>query len=103
MRLWRKNRSNLKDSIGTRAAILAEDFKMQLTERGFPETEVFWSLGYCQGDSVAFYGKVYPEDLKEKDPQAKEFIEALERSGDVLSIWITGENNPYHHSKFDDR
>ncbi len=70
---------------------------MQLAERGFLETEVFWSLGYCQGDGVAFYGSVYPEDLKEKDPQAKEFIEVLERAGDVLSIWITGENNHYHH------
>ena len=79
------------------AAMLTEEFKMQLAERGFPDVKVFWSLGYCQGDGVAFYGNVYPEDLKEKDPQAKEFIEALEGSGDVLSIWITGENNHYHH------
>ncbi len=79
------------------AAILSEDFKMQLAERGFPCVEVFWSLGYCQGDGVAFYGSVYPEDLKEKDPNAKVFIEALERAGDVLSMGITGENNHYHH------
>lgn len=79
------------------AAILTEDFKMQLAERGFPKTEVFWSLGYCQGDGVAFYGSVYPEDLKEKDADAKKFIEALEKAGDVLSIGITGENNHYHH------
>ena len=67
-------------------AVLSEDFKMQLAERGFPRVEVFWSLGYCQGDGVAFYGSVYPEDLKEKDPQAREFIEALEKSGDVLTL-----------------
>ncbi len=79
------------------AAILTEDFKMQLAERGFPDVEVFWSLGYCQGDGVAFYGSVYPEDLKEKDPNAKKFIEALEKAGDVLSIGITGENNHYHY------
>ena len=70
---------------------------MQLAERGFPNVEVFWSLGYCQGDGVAFYGSVYPEDLKEKDADAKKFIEALEKAGDVLSIGITGENNHYHH------
>jgi hypothetical protein len=81
----------------TDAALLSEDFKIQLAERGFPDVEVFWSLGYCQGDGVAFYGSVYPEDLKEKDPQAAEFIEALEKAGDVLSIAITGENNHYHH------
>ncbi len=53
------------------AAVLTEDFKMQLAERGFPDVEVFWSLGYCQGDGVAFYGSVYPTDLKQKDPNAK--------------------------------
>jgi hypothetical protein len=80
------------------AAILTEDFKMQLAERGFPDVEVFWSLGYCQGDGVTFYGSVYPTDLKEKDPDAKKFIEALEKAGDCLSIGIAGENNHYHHS-----
>jgi hypothetical protein len=79
------------------AAILSEDFKIQLAERGFSDVKVFWSLGYCQGDGVAFYGSVYPEDLKEKDPQAAKFIKALEKAGDVLSIAITGENNHYHH------
>lgn len=79
------------------ASVLTEDFKMQLAERGFADVEVFWSLGYCQGDGVAFYGSVYPTDLKEKDRDAKKFIEALERAGDSLSIGISGENNHYHH------
>lgn len=79
------------------AAILTEDFKMQLAERGFSDVAVFWSLGYCQGDGVAFYGSLYPTDLKEKDPDAKKFIEALEKAGDCLSIGISGENNHYHH------
>ena len=79
------------------AAILTEDFKMQLAERGFPDVKFFWSLGYCQGDGVAFYGSVYPTDLKEKDPNAEIFIEALEKAGDCLSIGISGENNYYHH------
>lgn len=79
------------------AAILSEDFKIQLAERGFPDVKVYWSLGYCQGDGVAFYGSVYPEDLKEKDPEAARFIEALEKAGDVLSIGIMGDNNHYHH------
>lgn len=79
------------------AAILTEDFKTQLAERGFPETKVFWSLGYCQGDGVAFYGSVYPQDLKEKDPQARKLIEVLEKSGDNFNISISGENNHYHH------
>jgi len=78
-------------------AVLSEDFKMQLAERGFPRVEVFWSLGYCQGDGVAFYGCVYPESLKEKDCQAKRLITALEAAGDSLYIEITGANGHYHH------
>jgi hypothetical protein len=34
--------------------------------------------------------------LKEKDTQGAKFTEALEKSGDVLSIAVTGENNHYH-------
>lgn len=79
------------------AEFLTEDFKAQLAEYGFEETEVYWSLGYCQGDGVAFYGRVYPESLKEKDGQAKQLIAALEAAGDELYIEITGKNGHYHH------
>ncbi|MDQ3042363.1 MAG: hypothetical protein M3R11_08325 [Acidobacteriota bacterium] len=79
------------------AEFLTEDFKMQLAERGFEETKVYWSLGYCQGDGVAFYGRVYPESLKEKDCKAKRLIAALEAAGDTLYIEITGEGGHYHH------
>ena len=79
------------------AEFLTEDFKTQLAEFGFEETEVFWSLGYCQGDGVAFYGRVHPESLKEKDRQAKRLIAALEAAGDELYIEIAGKNSHYHH------
>lgn len=79
------------------AEFLTEDFKAQLTVFGFEETEVYWNLGYCQGDGVAFYGRVYPESLKEKDCQAKRLIDALEAAGDELYIEITGERAHYHH------
>ena len=76
---------------------LTEDFKTQLAEYGFEGTEVFWSLGYCQGDGVAFYGRVDAENLKEKDLDAKRLIAALEAAGDELYIEITGANGHYHH------
>ena len=79
------------------AAVLTEDFKTQLAEYGFENTNVYWSLGYCQGDGVAFYGRVYAENLKVKDPEAKRLIERLEAAGDEISIEITGENGHYHH------
>lgn len=80
------------------AEFLTEDFTTQLAEYGFEETEVYWSLGYCQGDGVAFYGRVYAESLKEKDSQAKRLITALEAAGDSLYIEITGGSGHYHHS-----
>lgn len=79
------------------ARILTEDFKTQLAECGFCGVEVYWSLGYCQGDGVAFYGCVFTEDLKEKDEQAGILIERLEAAGDEISIEITGANSFYHH------
>lgn len=79
------------------AEFLTEDFKSQLAEFGFEETEVYWSLGYCQGDGVAFYGRVHAESLKEKDYRAKRLIDALEAADDALYIEIAGENGHYHH------
>ena len=81
----------------TDAAFLTEDFQYQLAEKGFEAVKVFWSLGYCQGDGVAFYGRVYADDLKAKDPEAKKLIERLEKAGDEISIETTGANNRYHH------
>lgn len=79
------------------AEFLTEDFKTQLAEYGFSELEAYWSLGYCQGDGVAFYGRVCSESLKEKDQTAKRLIDALEAAGDMIYIEITGEGGHYHH------
>ena len=79
------------------ASFLTEDFQHQLEEKGFEAVKVFWSLGYCQGDGVAFYGRVYTDDLKAKDEPAKKLIERLEKTGDEISIEITGANGWYHH------
>ncbi len=79
------------------AEVLTEDFKTQLAELGFEDLDVYWSLGYCQGDGVAFYGCVDTEYLKKRDQAAKNLIEHLESAGDEPSIEITGKNNFYHH------
>lgn len=79
------------------AEFLTEDFKTQLAEFGFEGTKVYWSLGNCQGDGVAFYGRIHPESLKEKDRRAKRLIAALEAAGDELYIEISRERGHYHH------
>lgn len=79
------------------AEFLTEDFKTELAGFGFEETKVYWSLGNCQGDGVAFYGRVHPQSLKEKDRRAKRLIDALHTAGDELYIEISGERGSYHH------
>lgn len=79
------------------ASFLTEDFQNQLSEKGFEAVNVFWSLSYCQGDGVAFYGRVYADDIKEKDEHARKLIKRLEKSGEEISIEITGANGWYHH------
>ncbi len=79
------------------ASFLTEDFQYQLAEKGFEAVKAYWSLGYCQGDGVAFYGRVFTDDFKAKDPKAGKLIERLEKAGDEISIEITGANNRYHH------
>jgi len=37
---------------------LKEYFTQELTERGYPVENINWSLGYCQGDGMAFYGTI---------------------------------------------
>lgn len=79
------------------AVFLTEDFQYQLAEKGFEAVKVYWSLGYCQGDGAAFYGRVYAEDLKAKDRRVRELINKLEKAGDEIFIEITGVNGWYHH------
>ena len=37
---------------------ITEDFQERLAELGYPTDDVNWSLSYCQGDGVAFYGDI---------------------------------------------
>lgn len=84
------------------AEFLTEDFKTQLAEFGFEEAKVYWSLGYCQGDGVAFYGRVHMESLKEKDRKAKRLIAALEAAGDALYLAHYGRKQSLPSLEFDD-
>lgn len=37
---------------------ITEIFQNKLAELGYPTDDISWSLNYCQGDGVAFYGDV---------------------------------------------
>lgn len=42
---------------------ISEDFKYDLGELNYPTEDLEWSLSHCQGDGVAFYGKIGFEDM----------------------------------------
>jgi len=43
--------------------IVNEDFEQAVGDAGYPTDNIQWSLSYCQGDGMAFYGK---EDVDSK-------------------------------------
>jgi len=61
---------------------LTELFQEHLAEHGFPNMTVYWSLGYCQGDGVAFKGLIDMDELAKHDEY---IVEQLAR-GVLLGI-----------------
>jgi hypothetical protein len=74
---------------------LQNEFAERLSEYGFPTNDVEWSLGYCQGDGVAFYGRVDVETYCRKR-------RVLRRMRPLLAAdpYVTIERNSfgYHYS-----
>lgn len=40
-----------------------ERFQQRLSDLGYPTDEIYWSLNYCQGDGMAFYGHLDTDTL----------------------------------------
>ncbi|MEL4886732.1 hypothetical protein N6P31_06525 [Pectobacterium betavasculorum] len=45
--------------------VMRDNVQDLLTEAGWPEMEVDYSLSYCQGDGVAFYGSLHSGEMVE--------------------------------------
>jgi hypothetical protein len=67
----------------TRDWIREDDIQLQdtfdgiLSEAGFPNMTIYWSLGYCQGDGVAFKGSIDMDELMKHEPY---IVEQLARA-----------------------
>lgn len=72
-RVIKEVRNNWETDIDAVTEILSE----KLSEYGYPVEDIRWRLSYCQGDGVAFYGKVELDKLIEKDSKVKELIENM--------------------------
>jgi hypothetical protein len=84
---------------------VSESLIEELGEKyGFKGMEVYWSLGYCQGDGVAFIGTVPISDLAEKDEFIKQQLDGMEAifllrgESYETDIWVEITNSgPYSH------
>lgn len=78
------------------SAMLSEWFEDQLAEAGYTACKVQWSLGYSQGDGVAWYGHVSTVGIV---ILAARLMPGKPFPGDIddLDVEITDRNNHYHH------
>ena len=72
---------------------LSEVFKAELNALGLPDDNVQWSLGYSQGDGVAFYGTIDVEEYLRKNKLLKKYKSIAADT----SAQLQGENSRYHH------
>ena len=56
---------------------IQDEFKQRLEEKGYPTDDIRYSLNYCQGDGMAFYGTIDLEEFIEK--RHKELEESLSK------------------------
>ncbi len=85
---------------------LTDQFKDLLKERGFSErVEVWWSLGSCQGDGVAFSGSIRLEEFfkwagsdehPEYTERMKEAVKKFSLLGPYVRVVVTHEGRYYH-------
>jgi hypothetical protein len=83
------------------SVLVTDEFEYRLGQYGYGDCKLEWSLGYCQGDGVAFYGKVDVEDWWRKrgrtlfsKEEKRKLLEYYNEDSD-LSIRIC--RNPYGH------
>jgi hypothetical protein len=95
---------------------LQEHFEDILDEAGLPVDDINWSLGYQQGDGVAFYGGIELESLFKKYPELENHIPLCRQLLDIhedyfpktfvdeldlkhlFDVSIIKTNNFYHNS-----
>ena len=85
------------DYFGVESHDLTDQFKERLEEYGLP-TDVEWSLGYSQGDGVAFYGDVDVPKLLKTIGEYDKYAYLIRRY--EPSVTLTRNSWGYHYSHF---
>jgi hypothetical protein len=85
---------------------VTSEFECVLQQYGYGDCKLEWSLGYCQGDGVAFYGKVDVEDWWRKrgrtlfsKEEKRKLLKYYKEDSD-LSIAICRNSFGHHYSHY---
>lgn len=77
---------------------MTDELKEHAEEKhGVVTDECFWSISFCQGDGVAFYGSIDLDVLAEKHADVKKIVDAATMIDVTLTVTSEGKNNRYHH------
>lgn len=92
---------SLNEEFSYETDCITEMFQNELEELGYNGMEVNWSLSYCQGDGVAFYGTLFTTELvklAERLLSDKEYrrLKAI-ATGEDFSIEINRNSYRYNH------
>lgn len=89
---------------------ISEHFAYKLKEKGFPTDDIEYSLSYCQGDGMAFYGRISTDDmdnvvdyLKESnlfDEAQHSYYHKLKENDFGISCDIERNSFGHHYSHF---
>lgn len=86
-----------RDTFKIDSDLITEIFKEELANKGLPNEDIRYSLSYCQGDGVAFYGNIDIDLLCEKDEKAKDLIEAIRKFDPDVYLAITIKKSSHFH------
>lgn len=83
--------------------MLTETFEQDLQDHfGLGRMKVGWSLGYCQGDGVCFWGPVTVSEFLEREKEEKQFEMLLKMAQEgLVSVKITREGRDCHYNSMD--
>ncbi|MCB5366963.1 MULTISPECIES: hypothetical protein [Bacillati] len=97
-------RSILDRDFSFESQMITENFEIILEKKGYPTEDIEWSLSYCQGDGVAFYGSIQDIDKVAKrllsEADYKLFNLIFNDHGLYIDCEIFRNSYGYHYSHY---
>ena len=83
--------------------LIRAHFARELATLGYGAAEPQWALSYCQGDGMAFYGRIQGDDLATlarrllRGQDLAAFTRAHRKDGELISLDIRDRGGRNHH------